>query len=120
MLGEAEWEIMSIIWKEGRPLTSNFILDNLASRAWALSTLMTVLARLCKKGFLRCDRTTRANQYSALISGEEYREWEGREFLKRSYDSSIANMVSGLTKSGVISDEDIEELRNILRDDSFE
>jgi predicted transcriptional regulator len=113
-LSKSEWGIMTIIWEAERPLTASFIMDNLVGRAWGLSTVMTVLARLCKKGFVHCDRSTGSNYYSALISGEDYRKQEGREFLDRAFGNSIANMVAALTSSGAVSEDDISELRKIL------
>ena len=113
-LSKAEWGIMTIIWEAERPLTATNVMENLVGRAWGLSTVMTVLARLCKKGFVHCDRSTGSNYYSALISGEEYRKQEGREFLDRAFGNSIANMVTALTSSGAVSEDDISELRRIL------
>ncbi|MCL1852185.1 MAG: BlaI/MecI/CopY family transcriptional regulator [Peptococcaceae bacterium] len=82
-LGETEQEIMAIIWAEERPLTSNYIMDHLTGRTWALSTVMSVLARLCQKGFVLCDRATRTNYYTAALSREEYLGRESREFLEK-------------------------------------
>jgi predicted transcriptional regulator len=113
-LGEAESEIMGIIWSQGEPLTSTYIHEHLTGRTWALSTVMTALARLCEKGFVLCDRSTRTNLYSALLSEDSYREQESREFLERMHGSSIASMVTALGNSGDISPDDIEELRRIL------
>ena len=43
-LGEAELEIMQVVWNEDHPLTSNYILKQLQGRRkWKLSTLMTSL-----------------------------------------------------------------------------
>ena len=113
-LSKAEWGLMTLIWAKGRPLTSTFIQENLAGRAWSLPTVMTMLARLCKKGFVHCDRSSGTNYYSALISGEEYRERAGREFLDLAFGNSIVGMVTALTNSGAISEEDISELRKAL------
>ena len=45
-LGEAELEIMQVVWDSGNPVTSNYILKELQERrSWQLSTLMTSLAR---------------------------------------------------------------------------
>lgn len=53
-LGEAELEIMQVIWNNGNPVTSNYILKELQERrSWQLSTLMTSLARLVDKGFIQ-------------------------------------------------------------------
>ena len=58
-LGEAELEIMQVVWNSGNPVTSNYILKELQERRnWQLSTLMTSLARLADKGFISCDRST--------------------------------------------------------------
>ena len=113
-LSDAEREIMNIVWGETHELTSNFILEHLTSRTWALSTVMTALARLCEKGFIFCDRSTRTNYYSAVISSEEYREMESREFLKKMHKNSISSMVTALNNSGAITEEEIEKLRQIL------
>ena len=46
-LGEAELEIMQILWSAREPRTASQILAQLQGRrTWALSTLMTALARL--------------------------------------------------------------------------
>lgn len=113
-LSETEREIMQIIWREDHPLTSTFILDQITSRSWTLSTVMTFLARLCKKGFVHCDRSTRTNYYTALISGAEYRERESRDFLEKIHDNSFASMISALNNSGAISEEELTELREFL------
>lgn len=113
-LSGAESEIMDIIWGETQPLTSTYILEHLTSRTWALSTVMSALAKLCEKGFIFCDRSTRTNYYTAIVSGEEYRERESREFLKKMHRNSISSMVTALNNSGAISEDEIEKLRQIL------
>lgn len=58
-LGEAELEIMQVVWNSGNPVTSNYILKELQERRnWQLSTLMTSLARLVDKGFISCCNLT--------------------------------------------------------------
>ena len=78
-LGEAELEIMQVVWNEDHPLTSNYILKQLQGRRkWKLSTLMTSLSRLSDKGYLSCDRSTGSNLYTFMISENEYRTKESR------------------------------------------
>jgi len=113
-LSEAEVEIMSIMWKNRWPLTSTFIMEHLTSRTWALSTVMTALAKLCEKGFVFCDRSTRTNFYTAIISEEEYRSRESMEFLRTMHQSSISKMVTALNSTGEITEDEIEKLREIL------
>lgn len=118
-LGEAELEIMQVIWNANTPVTSNFILRELQGRRrWQLSTLMTSLSRLSDKGFVNCDRTTGSNLYTPVVSEDDYKTKEGKHFLEKIYDNSIKNMVAALYSNKVIQDSDLEELRQFL--DNFE
>ncbi len=116
-LGEAELEIMQVIWKADRPVTSSFILKELQERRkWQLSTLMTSLSRLVDKGFLRCDRTTGNNLYSSIISENDFKTKESKSFLEKLYNNSIQNMVATLYSNKAIKDSDMDELRKFLDD----
>lgn len=114
-LGEAELEIMQVIWGSEGAVTSNYILKQLQGRRkWQLSTLMTSLARLVDKGFLSCDRSTGSNLYSWVIPENEYKSGASRHFLERLYDNSIQNMIASLYSSKAIKSSDVEELRTFL------
>lgn len=114
-LGEAELEIMQVIWNSETPVTSSYILKQLqGQRRWQLSTLMTSLSRLSDKGFVFCDRSTGSNLYSPIVSENDYKTRESRNFLKRLYNNSIQNMVAALYGDKVLKDSDMEELRDYL------
>lgn len=114
-LGEAELEIMQVVWNEDHPLTSNYILKQLQGRRkWKLSTLMTSLSRLSDKGYLSCDRSTGSNLYTFMISENEYRTKESRHFLEKLYNNSIQNMVATLYHNQELDTDDIKELRDFL------
>ena len=113
-LGEAELEIMQVIWASS-PVTSNYILNKLKGhRKWQLSTLMTSLSRLSGKGFIGCNRETGTNLYYPVITENDYKAKESRNFLKRLYNNSIQNLVANLYSNKVIKDDDIEELKKYL------
>ena len=114
-LGEAELEIMQVIWESAPPLTSNYILKELQERRkWQLSTLMTSLSRLVDKGFLSCDRSSGSNLYTSVISENEYKTGASRRFLEKLYNNSLQNMVATLYNNKAIKSSDVEELRNFL------
>lgn len=114
-LGEAELEIMQVVWNSGNPVTSNYILKELQERRnWQLSTLMTSLARLVDKGFISCDRSTGRNLYTSIISENEYKAGASKHFLEKLYNNSIQNMIATLYNNRAIKNSDIEELRNFL------
>ncbi len=114
-LGEAELEIMQVVWDSGDPVTSNYILKELQERrSWQLSTLMTSLARLVDKGFLSCDRSTGRNLYTSIISENKYKAGASKHFLEKLYNNSIQNMIAALYSNKEIKSSDIQELRNFL------
>lgn len=114
-LGEAELEIMQVIWKNKTPVTSNYILKELQDqRKWQLSTLMTSLTRLSNKGFVSCDRSTGSNLYTFVISENEYKAGASRHFLEKLYNNSIQNMIATLYSDKAIKHSDVAELRKFL------
>ena len=114
-LGEAELEIMQVIWDSEHPATSNYILKELQGRRrWQLSTLMTSLTRLSDKGFVHCDRSTGSNLYTSVILEEEYKAKASSHFLEKLYNNSIQNMIATLYNNKTIKNSDIEELRSFL------
>ena len=116
-LGDAELEIMLILWQSNESVTSNYILEQLKEkRKWSLSTLMTSLARLAEKGFVNCDRTTRTNLYSALVKENEYKIQESKSFLEKLYGNSLKSLVTSLYDDQIINRADIKELQNYLNE----
>ena len=114
-LGEAELEIMQVIWNSEEPVTSNYILKELQGRRkWQLSTLMTSLSRLADKGFVSCDRSTGSNLYTPLVPENEYKTTESKNFLEKLYDNSVRNMVATLDNNRALKSSDVEELRKFL------
>lgn len=118
-LSDSEFEIMKVLWSQEAPMTSNEILDRVKDRYdWKLAGLMTFLARMVDKGYVYCDRSTRTNYYSAVVSQDEYKFQESESFLEKLYDSSATNLIAHLCKGKKISKKEITELRDYL--DSLE
>lgn len=114
-LGEAELEIMQVIWASEEAVTANYILKELEhQRKWQLSTLMTSLSRLVHKEFLTCDRSTGTNLYTAIFPENDYKMQESTHFLKKLYDNSIQDLIATLYSNDVIERADIQELRQFL------
>lgn len=114
-LGEAELEIMQVIWNSHAPVTSSQILKELQERRkWQLSTLMTALSRMVDKGFVSCDRSTGTNLYTSLVPEDDYRTTESKNLLEKLYNNSIQSMVATLYNNHALKSSDVEELRKFL------
>ena len=121
-LGDAEFEIMQIIWTFDSPISSTRIHAKLLERRnWHLSTLMTVLARLVKKGFLCCDRSTGSNLYSALIQESDYKLEATTAFIDKMYGGSLQELILTISTVSQSYDNfpaDPKKLSDILTDQS--
>lgn len=64
---------MDRIWRRGRPVLVRDIVEDLAAeRVLAYTTIMTVMDKLHRKGWLRREARGRAYVYEAVASRESY------------------------------------------------
>ena len=114
-LSDSELDIMRILWGGKGAMTSNEILEGMKpQRDWKLASLMAVLARMAEKGYVYCDRSTRTNYYSAVVSEEEYKIGESEQFLGRLFDKSATKLIASLYHGKKFSEAEIDELRTFL------
>jgi predicted transcriptional regulator len=71
-LGELERAVMEVLWERGAPATARDVSRALRARDLAYTTVMTVLDRLTKKGFVQRERMGRAWSYVPAASREAY------------------------------------------------
>ena len=115
-LPESELEIMQIIWKKSAPVSRVDIEQALQeTHPLAPTTILTLLTRLCEKGFLSLKKEGRSNLYEPLITEKEYLAAESRSFLDRVFHGSVASFATALCDSGVTKEE-LEELRRLLEE----
>ena len=70
---DAELELMMIIWEAEKPITRIEIEEKLSEDRDVLpNTILTLLTRLEKRGFLKKERDGKINYYSALVDKEPY------------------------------------------------
>ena len=101
-LPDSELELMQIIWQKEPPVSRTEIEENLKKdHTLAATTILTLLTRLCEKGFLKLEKQGRANLYTPLISQREYLASESRSLLDKLYGGSIKNLSNALCDSGI-------------------
>ena len=113
-LPDSELEIMQLIWRLPLPVSRGDIERAMGEeKRLAPTTILTLLTRLCDRGFLRQEKAGRGNVYTPLVSQREYLANESRGMLNRLFGGSVASFAASLCDSGV-SREEIEELRELL------
>lgn len=115
-LGDLERAVMDFLWDADSPLTANELRDLLAApggidgRELAVTTVLTVLARLEKKGLVVRERDIRPHRYSSVTSREEHTVSLMNEALGTVMDREavLARFIGG------ISAEEAQSLRQLL------
>lgn len=77
-LGDLERSVMDLLWQQPTPLTANELRDLLTQstashgKELAVTTVLTVLSRLEKKGLVERERDIRPHRYRSVTSREEH------------------------------------------------
>lgn len=116
-LPEAELEIMLIIWNSEGKVSSEYIMQQLQGvKTWKRSTLLNLLARLCDRGYLLCEKNGKLNVYTALVSEKEYLDIESKIFFSKLHKNSIKSLIASLYDSKSLSKEDLKELEDFIKE----
>ena len=112
---ESEWKIMQIIWSN--PYSSLGEIKEKLDKIiiWDRTTVNTLLRRLKNKGVIGV-KVERYNKYYALVTEEECLLEEMNSILDRLFYSSPKKLMATLVKYEKFSDEDLEEIKNLLND----
>lgn len=112
---DSEYELMKILWESDEPLTSAGVLERLGSRDWKITTVATLLTRLCDKGAVSFEKRGRNHYYSPVLKESEYKVSAAKSLISRIYNGSVKNLVASLYESDEISEEDIDELKTMFK-----
>ncbi|MCI9296960.1 MAG: BlaI/MecI/CopY family transcriptional regulator [Lachnospiraceae bacterium] len=112
-ISNSELELMKIIWARGGNALYADIMEELVKtgRIWQKNTIITLLSRLAEKGFLKVGKIGHRNEYTAVISEEDYQTTQTQMLLNKLYEGSAKGLVSALIQREMLSAEDYEELR---------
>lgn len=114
-LPEAEFEVMKAIWKLEPPVTTGQIADALEEPTrWKAQTILTLLTRLTKKGFLESTKRGKERIYVPLVLEKEYLEYETNDFVKKYHNNSITKLINTLYDGKTLESNDIDELKEWL------
>ncbi|MBS6707151.1 BlaI/MecI/CopY family transcriptional regulator [Lacrimispora saccharolytica] len=116
-LPESELDIMLVLWKQKSDMSRSEI-EKIVNQKKTLAptTILTLLSRLEKKGFVSIKRVGNLNKYHWLVSQEEYQQKEGKGMLEKLYGNSVKNFVAAMYQGKEINEEDLKELEGFLKE----
>lgn len=115
-LPDSELAVMQAVWACEPPVTRSALEQQLTERhPMALTTLLTLLARLADKGFLSVEKVGRSNCYTPKVSRRDYLAAQSRRFLNTLCGGSLPAFASALCDSG-LTPEELAQLRQLLEE----
>ncbi|MBP1569211.1 MAG: BlaI/MecI/CopY family transcriptional regulator [Oscillospiraceae bacterium] len=117
-LPNSELEIMMAIWETKKPVSRLEIDEKISEKNWQAPTVLKFLSRLTEKGFLKCEKPegAKTNIYTALVSEEEYLEFESNSVLGKFCGRSVKSLVANLYENNTINDSELDELQKFINE----
>lgn len=116
-LTDAEFEVMQAIWNSVPPVTSTMLLSSSPDgKSWKAQTVLTLLSRMEKKGFVISEKQGRERYYSPLVSRDDYMAFEASELALRYKKNSFAALVGSLYQGDRLQASDLDELEQWLQE----
>lgn len=112
-VSDFELELMKTIWGNGGSALYAEIVEALEAKGTPATknTIISLLSRLIKKGYLSSKKSGRQNTYTALVSETEYQAEQTETFLKKVYEGNAEGLISTLIQKDLISADDYEKLK---------
>ena len=113
-ISDAEWQVMKIIWMQGKQ-TSTDLIRVLAERFdWSKSTIQTLLARLVEKECLTRKKEGKFFVYSALLTLDQSRDLLVQDIKDKVCSRRIKNLLADLIVECDFTQADLEDLEAVI------
>ena len=114
-LSRNEWLVMKICWEKETVTARMVYEDTLTEKKRSYHTISTMLKRLVKKGYLKSEKLGPLLLYTPIIKRSKVIKCEIETFVSNVLDNTFTPLLSFLTESHELSDEEIEALEKLLK-----
>lgn len=115
---EAEWPIMSLLWKRGTATSAEIVEEILRGRDISMRTVKALINRLVEKkriAYVRDEKDSRLYHYFPAVTEEEAVA-DRRHSLLSVFDGSPGRLLAHFMKDAKLTRAEIDELRALLDD----
>jgi len=114
---DAELRLMDVLWDKGSATVTDVLEGLKAEPALAYSTVITTLRILEKKGYISHIKEGRAFTWKPLIGRHEARQSAISHLLQRLFEGKPELLVTSLFEDRTIGAEELERLRNLIKNE---
>jgi BlaI family transcriptional regulator, penicillinase repressor len=112
---ESELELLGILWDRGQATVRDLYDAVNAQRPVVYTGVLKLLQIMTDKGLVKRDESERAHVYSAAIAREDTERQFMQELSKRFFAGSAAQMALRALEMEPASEEELDEIRKLLR-----
>ena len=109
---------MKVVWRSGTSTVRDVYETLLKDRRIAYTTVMTMMNILEQKGYLKKSQKDRAFTYQATRPQQQVIRGMVREFVDRVFNGSAEPLLLHLLEDRRVSDQDFDDIRRMLRENS--
>lgn len=113
-LGETEMEVLRHVWAMREASVADVHSIILKDRNVAYTTVMTVMRKLARKGFLHCDSTGSRYLYTPARAPAQVRQELVQDLLDQVFQGSASALVQTLVRSERIPPGERAEIQELL------
>jgi predicted transcriptional regulator len=112
-LGQLELAVLKTVWNQPGSTVNEITDALLQQKEYARTTILTVVQRLHKKGFLTRSKKQGTFRYYPTESKEVVMGNLTQRFIQSTFEGSASNLIQHLT-STILSADELAEMRNII------
>ena len=116
VLGKLQFEIMHVLWKEGKATSAEIHRTLSKTRSLAPTTVATVLRRLEKSGCVAHDADGRQFVYRAEVQRDEIQRSVVRDLATRLFRGDPGALVNCLLSESEIDAEDLDDISALIEE----
>ena len=112
VIPDREMDLMDVLWERGSATAAE--VRELLEDDLAYNTVLTMLRRLEKKGYVGREEEGRAHRYFPLVERERVRGSAVRRLLDKAFGGSAELMLTHLVTESKLDEDQIRRLRQLL------
>lgn len=113
-ISDAELSVMDVLWSEPG-IGAAEVASRITDHDWSDKTVKTLLARLVDKGALKAEAEGRRYLYHPLVERADHRKSAVGRLADTLFGGRAAPLVAHLADSRDLTDDDIQELEQLVR-----
>jgi len=116
-ISHAEWDLLDALWSLG-PSTAPRLTEHLReAKAWANSTVKTMLDRMAAKGLVRARQVGNVWEYTPAVEPHEAQRSAWKRFVEAAFGGAIAPALQFVVRDSRLTRKEREALLAILKSD---